>query len=262
MTLTKEQGELLNKVGTSETELREVSRKYGKSLLAIRTLARYSRRVAGLLVAFGLAQNYLPTDETDLTNEEVDKTPLAEDEFEIMLYDIHASIRIGENKFDYMVTKVGKDADRLGKYGKKEKVTRIKFKVSRDEVQALKKFLETEADSAGLYYTFPHLTSCMSNVNRAIELNTEVAIPAGIDRSPQLTLGYFRIKKALGDEKISSIYISQADEGSAFSDYVQKPVVSAIDSVISGLWYADFIIAAQIDRTEKGFTVKPAENSQ
>ena len=265
--LTESQTAKLAKFGFGEdaTHLRDIARSHGPTIIALRKLRMVQPALAATLFSAGLAAYYgIP--ETAATRDEYnERKKLAPDEFELNLYDIHAAIRIGDHEYDYMDGDMRKDA--IADYRTKES-RRIRIKVTPAEVSALKTFLEKDVDARGLYFTPDFLSTCMSQVNRAVNNTTSYTVPAGINRSPALTLGYFKFKKLVGDDRIVSIERVEGVHGARPGFDIEysgaKIAWDIADTALGSFLFLDnAIIGSVIDKTESGFSFhRPNQNKQ
>lgn len=238
--------------------LREISKTHGSTIRLINILKKKSLVLAGIFVTLGIMHKFLLEADEISREEYLERGPLKNDEFDMIFYDVHTSIKLGEDEYDYMTHEMRKNA--LNDYDNKASL-RIRIKLTKKEVDILREFLEEDVGANGLYLlsTLALYSTCISNINRAIENSTSLAIPDGIDRSPVSTIGYFKLKKALGNKHIKSIVSIPATSGkksglaigaSILKNYVWDPA----DSFITGFFFLDSVLAARLDRTESGWS--------
>jgi len=236
--------------------LRLIGKNHGRFLEILGKISAISPSLAGIFVTVGLMHKFvMPAEKISRKDYYAEEYELGPDEFEIIFYDIHVSIRVGAHEYDYMEEIMQKDA--LTTYMNKASV-RVRIKVTEEEVEKLQKFLESEVDAKGWYFFIVHFTSCMSNINRAIERNTSISIPAGIDRSPMMSLAYFKTKKYFKDGRMQKILFIPPNKGAkgghAIGNGLNKLIWDTMDSFLTGLFFLDFALAAQKDRTEDGWS--------
>ncbi len=252
---------LEDQTGIGLAHIRDISREFGPSIKRLHTLGMASAGLYLLIATGGFALSLF--DEKVVYRDDWDlEDPMGEDEFEIIYLSpaSHTDLRIGNEVYTFGPGIIYKKS--LESYYRSTSLssplygssTRVRIRVSEEEVAALRDYLEGEL---GKFYLFGVMAyTCIAATHRAVERNTQITIPAGIDRSSVLAEAYFKVRHMLGDENISAIKF-YSYSGSYIKDKFLDGATSLIDSFFMTALLIDHVIAAQLDYLPNSIRVLP-----
>lgn len=171
---------------------------------------------------------------------------LQSNEFEIIFNSPlpHEDVRIGDTIYTYGSAYIYKTnyQEYLQTYSFLES-SRVRFKVSKEEVDALKSKMESELGKNYVWAPYYLYFSCVSATQRAIKQTTSIDIPTGIGRDPALTKAWLKAAQLLGDSRIQNVYFTSDAMGYRLAQFS----IDFLDAAIFTNFLPELTIVGQLD---------------